>query len=184
MSLKNINTFLTGSKKEWEAIQQFYCIPNFNQCDDFTEQRNRKKWENIMAQLSLSEPEVSEEDLEVKAVEEMMKKEDKKFSNYLSTLAELKLQEKIEEAMRGRPGLLIRNFKSEEHIYKALSKLLGISIVPQCSEDHEHKKECYRMETDFILLYPDRDKLAIRLIEVKRPNSVPWTRFLSLCSRY
>ena len=40
-----------------------------------------------------------------------MKKEDKKFSNYLSTLAELKLQEKIEEAMRGRPGLLIRNFK-------------------------------------------------------------------------
>ena len=114
-----------------------------------------------------------------------MKKEDKQFCNYLSTLAELKLQEKIEEAMRGRPGLLIRNFKSEEHLYKDLSQLLGIPIVPNCSRtDHEHKKECYRMETDFILLYPDRDKLAIRLIEVKRPNSVPWTRFLSLCSRY
>ena len=78
--------------------------------------------------------------------------------------------------MRGRPGLLIRSFHSEEHLYKELSKLLGIRIVPNCSRDHDHKKECYRMETDFILLYPDRDKLAIRLIEVKRPNSVPWTK--------
>ena len=80
--------------------------------------------------------------------------------------------------MRGRPGLLIRSFKSEENLYKELSKLLGISIVPNCSRDHDHKKECYRMETDFILLYPDRDKLAIRLIEVKRPNSVLWAKHI------
>merc|ERR1739844_250248 len=107
-----------------------------------------------------------------------MKAEDKQFSNYLSERAELKVQEMIEAGMRGRPGLLIRSFKSEENLYKELSKLLGISIVPNCSSDHDHKKECYRMETDFILLYPNRDKLAIRLIEVKRPNSVPWTRYV------
>ena len=27
-------------------------------------------------------------------------------------------------------------------------------------------------------LTPARDQLAIRLIEVKRPNSVPWTRYV------
>ena len=49
-----------------------------------------------MARHRLSEPEISEEDLEVKAVAEMMEKEDKQFSNYLSVQAELKLQKKIE----------------------------------------------------------------------------------------
>ena len=118
-------------------------------------------------------------------MEKKEKKEYKQFSSYLSERAELKLQEKIEEGMKGRPGLLIRSFKSEKHLYKPLSKLLGYPIVPNCSiEYHQpeegHKEECYRMETDFILLYPDRDKLAIRLIEVKRPNSVPWIR-LDFC---
>ena len=107
----------------------------------------------------------------------MNDKEYNQFCNYLSERAELKVQEMIEAGMRGRPGLLIRSFKSEENLYKELSKLLGISIVPNCSKDHtKHTKECYRMETDFILLYPDKDKLAIRLIEVKRPNSVPWAK--------
>ena len=107
----------------------------------------------------------------------MNDKEYNQFCNYLSERAELKVQEMIEAGMRGRPGLLIRSFKSEENLYKELSKLLGISIVPNCSKDHtKHTKECYRMETDFILLYPDRDKLAIRLIEVKRPSSVPWAK--------
>ena len=41
MSLKNINNFLTANTKEWDAIQQFYSIPNFNKCDDLTEQKNR-----------------------------------------------------------------------------------------------------------------------------------------------
>ena len=167
---------MKANTKEWDAIQQFYCIPNFNKCDDFREQKNRKIWEDILDQLRLSEPEISEKDLEIRAVEKMMKAEDKQFSNYLSERAELKVQEMIEAGMRGRPGLLIRSFHCEEHLYKELSKLLGISIVPNCSRDHDHKKECYRMETDFILLYPDRDKLAIRLIEVKRPNSVPWAK--------
>ena len=107
----------------------------------------------------------------------MNDKEYNQFCKYLSEQAELKVQEMIEAGMRGRPGLLIRSFKSEENLYKELSKLLGISIVPNCNKDHtKHTKECYRMETDFILLYPDSDKLAIRLIEVKRPNSVPWTK--------
>ena len=66
----------------------------------------------------------------------MNDKEYNQFCNYLSERAELKVQEMIEAGMRGRPGLLIRNFKSEENIYKELSKLLGISIVPNCSKDH------------------------------------------------
>ena len=124
-----------------------------------------------------------------KKMEENVKKEKKEytqFSEYLSQRAELKVREKIEEGMKGRPGLLIGNFKSEKHLYENLSKLLGFPIVvPNCDEKHhqpgeDHKEECYRMETDFILLYPDRDKLAIRLIEVKRPNSVPWIR-LDFC---
>ena len=42
VSLKNIENYLASNRKEWEEIQQFYCIPNFNKCDDFSEQKNRK----------------------------------------------------------------------------------------------------------------------------------------------
>ena len=176
VSLKNIHNFLGASSKEWAAIQQFYTVPNFTREDDLSEQRNRKKWESILATVRSSEPELTEEEAERRATREMMETEDKQFSNYLSVRAELRLQELVEEGMRGRAGLLIRNVKSEEHLYRELSQLLGIKIVPNCNEDHQHRKECYRMETDFLLLYPIKDKLAIRLIEVKRPNSVPWTR--------
>ena len=62
-------------------------------------------------------------------------------------------------------------------MYEKLSTLLGIRLVPSCSEDHQHRKECYRMESDIILVYPYMDKLAIRLIEVKRPNSIPWAKY-------
>ena len=176
LSLKNLNNFLKGNKKEWEAIQHFYCIPNFNKQNDFREQKNRKKWEDILTKVSDEHPEISENDLEKKAVEEMMRQEDKQFSNYLSEQAEVKLQEIISEGMKGRPGLLIRSFQSEEYLYKELSDLLGISLVGNCSQSHTHEKECYRMESDLLLLYPDRGRLAIRLIEVKRPNSVPWAK--------
>ena len=47
VSLKNIENFLDGSRKEWEEIQQFYCIPNFNKCDDFSEQKNRKNGKKL-----------------------------------------------------------------------------------------------------------------------------------------
>ena len=64
--MKNINNFLTANIKEWNAIQQFYSIPNFNKCDDFGEQKNRNVWETILTKLRQSEPDISEEDLELR----------------------------------------------------------------------------------------------------------------------
>ena len=157
VSLRNIHNFLGASSRELEAMQAFYSVPTFTREDDLSEQRNRKKWESILAEVSSSEPELSEEEVERRGTEEMMEREDKQFSNYLSVRAELSLQEVVEEGMRGRPGLLVRSVRSEEHLYRDLSTLLDIEIVPSCSEDHEHRKECYRMETDFLLVYPVRE---------------------------
>ena len=42
------------SGKEWAEIQEFHCIPTFNMCHDFREQKNRNKWENIKADLRRS----------------------------------------------------------------------------------------------------------------------------------
>ena len=108
VSLRNIHNFLGASSMEWEAMQAFYSVPTFTREDDLSEQRNRNKWESIQAEVRSSEPELSEEEVERRGTEEMMEREDKQFSNYLSVRAELRLQEMVEEGMRGRPGLLVR----------------------------------------------------------------------------
>ena len=95
----------------------------------------------------------------------MNDKEYNQFCNYLSERAELKVQEMIEAGMRGRPGLLIRSFKSEENLYKELSKLLGISIVPNCSKDHtKHTKECIPIELQLCSRAWMRRLVALQLV--------------------
>ena len=100
----------------------------------------------------------------------------RKFQNKLSENAELLLQNKIKQILDGKPGLLIRSVESKAKTYEVLSELIGKEIVPncRCKEDGEHKPQCYDLEADLILFFPANGKLQIRLIEVKRPDGVPW----------
>ena len=179
VSLENIHRFLSANKKsgvDWES-QKFHSIPIFTEVDRLSHVKHKHKWQSIQSQLRDQYPDMSEVKIEMKVIQAYQETEDKNFSSQLAEEAELEVQRMIEEGMKGRRGLLIRGFKCEEDMYEKLSTLLGIRLVPSCSEDHQHRKECYRMESDIILVYPYMDKLAIRLIEVKRPNSIPWAKY-------
>ena len=108
-----------------------------------------------------------------------------RFENLLAREAEIDVKEKISFSLSGQRGLLIRSVDYEKlgriENYKAL-KELGIDIpLSNCDcevgpedEEPQHKKSCYRGETDLMLFYPSDGKLCVRIIEVKRRRSTPW----------
>ena len=82
----------------------------------------------------------------------------------------------IRKSMDGSPGLLIRSVETDRDVSQVKMKNLyelsdlGIDIsVYNCNNpEHSqtgHKDQCYRSESDFILLYVDGEKLCIRFIE-------------------
>ena len=76
--------------------------------------------------------------------------------------------------MYNRPGLLRRGLKCDEKKYRHLRVIVG-HITPNCKctddKSEKHTNDCYQMEADLVLLYPQDDKVNVRLIEVKRIQS-------------
>ena len=118
--------------------------------------------------------------------EELFQKDEqfKQFEAVLTNEMELIL---IRKSMDGSPGLLIRSVETDRDVSQVKMKNLyelsdlGIDIsVYNCNNpEHSqtgHKDQCYRSESDFILLYVDGEKLCIRFIEVKIPNTTPWAK--------
>merc|ERR1711892_630438 len=166
------------NSKEWEKVKtSFYCIPSLEkrefQGKKIMELKLKKKYDNFLA-----------ENTDSRAEELMLAdRELKQFEQILTNETELILHNHIRQSMTGEPGVLFRSVQTDDIVsqmkMKNLSEFsnLGIEVpvynckIPEHERISEHTDECYRSENDFILFYVDGDKLCIRPIEVKRPNT-------------
>ena len=91
---------------------------------------------------------------------------------YKSDKAEFLVEDAICKAMFNKIGLLRRGLKTVKKTYQHLKNILG-DITPNCSSENcqPHQNECYQMEADLILVYPNQEKINIILIEVKKSRT-------------
>ena len=151
---------------EWKKItKSFYCIPNLEKRDFKT----KKKKKEIIAQYEKLLLE------KTKAMAEECMQRDKEFKHYeavLTTETELSLRELILKSMDGSPGLLLRSVETDKVVsqdkMENLCELsdLGIKIPLYNCQDPQHTQtchtdQCFRSESDFILLYVDGAILCI-----------------------
>ena len=93
------------------------------------------------------------------------------IAKYLSEKAEMKVEEALTEIMFGKPGLLLRGLIRNRNTYHHLTKIVGDIPPLHCkckSEICQLKDECFDMETDLILLYPNGINIYVIIFEVKK----------------
>jgi len=157
-----------GWKTLWEDIQTFHCSSKIVKLKDLE-----------LAVKKDLKAKYGDEEGERKA-EEILKKlytTDEELKTNRSEMAEINVEEAINEIMKGSPGLMIRGLKGKfsdnpkHRRFAHLTEMLG-DVAPCTDGAHEHQTGCYQFETDLILLYPgENDILNVVIFEVKRPEN-------------
>ena len=140
-------------KSLWQKIQKFYTFPQSFECKEYLCKKLR---EDLDGKFPKNVVEQKLKDL-LKSIE--CYQSDKDYLHYLSIKSEYLVVDGVTKIMKGRPGLFLRGEHLKKKDFEALKSVLG---------DFNEKVD--DMEVDGVLMYPGKDKLEIRLFEVKRAH--------------